>query len=37
MARQYELLWLDCKVKHLVLSTEEFIVYVDDEIDVSTG
>jgi hypothetical protein len=34
MARQYELLWPDCKIKHLVLSTEEFIVFVNDELDV---
>jgi len=39
MPRSYEVLWPDCKVKHLVLSCEEFIVFVDheDDLDWSTS
>jgi hypothetical protein len=34
MPRQYEILWPDCSVKHLILSTERFIVFIDDDLDV---
>jgi hypothetical protein len=39
MPRGYEVLWPDCNVKHLVLSCEEFIVFVDheDDLDWSTS
>jgi len=33
MPREYEVLWPDCRVKHLVLSCEEFIVFIDHEND----
>jgi hypothetical protein len=32
--RQYEVLWPNCNVKHLVLSSERFIVFLDDVLDV---
>lgn len=34
MPRQYETLWPDCKVKHLVLANDEFIVFIDEDGDV---
>lgn len=34
MPRQYELMWPDYKPKHLILSTEGFIVFLDDVLDV---
>jgi hypothetical protein len=34
MPREYETLWPDCKVKHLVLSSDRFIVFLDDALDV---
>src|SRR6266481_8689081 len=34
MPRDYETRWPDCKVKHLILSTKKFIVFLDDVIDV---
>jgi hypothetical protein len=39
MPRGYEILWPDCNVKHLVLSNEEFIVFIDpeDDLDWSTS
>jgi hypothetical protein len=39
MPRAYELIWPDCKVKRLVLSCEEYIVFIDheDDLDWSTS
>src|SRR5271166_3036680 len=34
MPRQYEILWPNCNVRHLILSTERFIVFLDDVLDV---
>lgn len=34
LPRQYEELWPNCNVRHLVLSTERFIVFLDDVLDV---
>jgi hypothetical protein len=32
--RRYEELWPNCNVRHLVLSNEEFIVFLDNDLDV---
>ncbi len=34
MPREYELLWPACKVRHLILATEGFIVFLDEVLDV---
>jgi hypothetical protein len=34
MPREYEKRWPDCKAKYLVLSTDRFIVFLDEELDV---
>ncbi|MGB8365574.1 MAG: hypothetical protein ACLQUZ_05045 [Rhizomicrobium sp.] len=34
MPRDYEVLWPHCAVKYLVLSTEQFIVFLDADLDV---
>ena len=33
-SRRYKVVWPDCDVRHLILSNDDFIVFLDDDLDV---